>query len=70
VYILNNYTLSPVFNIRGINELTCETKFNNIPIYKELNYKELEQPTRNKIIRDKEKYTISYKYLENGKLIE
>ena len=70
VYILNNYTLSPVFNIRGINELTCETKFNNIPIYKELNYKELEQPTRNKIIRDKEKYTISYKYLEDGKLIE
>ena len=70
VYILNNHTLSPVFNIRGISELKCDTKFNTIPVYKEKNYKELEKPTRNKIIRDKEKYTISYRYLEDGEISE
>jgi len=29
VYILNNYTLSPVFNIRGIKNLTGNTTFSN-----------------------------------------
>lgn len=31
MYILNDYSLSPVFNIRGIKELTPETEF-KIPI--------------------------------------
>ena len=42
VYVLNDYTLSPVFNIRGISNLTPGLSF-NIPDYKiddELNYQE------------------------------
>ena len=31
VYILNDYTLSPVFNIRGVKELTPNTVFNKFP---------------------------------------
>ena len=60
VYILNNYTLSPVFNIRGINELNTSTKFKEIPIYND-------KGGRNKIIRNKETFEISYRYKdENG----
>jgi hypothetical protein len=32
VYIMNDYSLSPVFNIRGVKELTDSTTFNSIPI--------------------------------------
>lgn len=35
VYILNDYTLSPVFNVRGIYELTSNTEYSNIPIIDE-----------------------------------
>lgn len=55
VYILNNYTLSPVFNIRGINELNTSTKFKEIPVYND-------KGGRNKIIRNKETFEISYRY--------
>lgn len=63
VYILNNYTLSPVFNIRGINNLTTTTKFNEIPVYNT-------SGGRNKIVRNKETFQISYKYLGNNGLTE
>lgn len=33
VYILNNYTLSPVFNIRGIYNLSESTAWDNYPVY-------------------------------------
>ena len=60
VFILNNYTLSPVFNIRGIDRLTTSTKFNDIPVY-------IDGQSRNKISRDKETYKISYRYkTQNG----
>lgn len=41
VYILNDYTLSPVFNIRGIKELSYDTVF-NLPedLYEEITYQE------------------------------
>lgn len=55
VYILNNYTLSPVFNIRGISELNTSTKFKEIPVYND-------RGGRNKIIRNKETFEISYRY--------
>lgn len=55
VYILNNYTLSPVFNIRGISELNTSTKFKEIPVYND-------KGGRNKIIRNKETFEISYRY--------
>ena len=35
VYILNDYTLSPVFNVRGVYELTSNTEYSNIPIIDE-----------------------------------
>lgn len=63
VYILNNYTLSPVFNIRGINELNTTTKFKEIPIYND-------KGGRNKIIRNKETFEISYRYKDENGLIE
>jgi hypothetical protein len=63
VYILNNYTLSPVFNIRGINELNTSTKFKEIPIYND-------KGGRNKIIRNKETFEISYRYKDENGLIE
>ena len=62
VFILNNYTLSPVFNIRGINNLTTKTVFNKIPVYTTQNYRKDPNPTRNKITRNKEDFSISYKY--------
>lgn len=37
VYILSNNSLSPVFNIRGIENLNADTVFSNIPLYKEEN---------------------------------
>ena len=58
VFILNNYTLSPVFNIRGIDELSTSTKFANIPVYNK-------DKSRNKITRNKETYAISYRYETN-----
>ena len=63
VYILNNYTLSPVFNIRGINELNTSTKFNEIPVYND-------KGGRNKIIRNKETFEISYRYKTEDGLTE
>ena len=41
VYILNDYTLSPVFNIRGVKELSENTSFNiQGNLNEEINYKE------------------------------
>lgn len=40
VYILNDYTLSPVFNIRGIKELGINTSFYPFNLEDELNYGE------------------------------
>ena len=40
VYILNDYTLSPVFNIRGIKELSSNTLFTSFNLSKEIKYGE------------------------------
>jgi hypothetical protein len=40
VYILNDYTLSPVFNIRGIKELKRDTAFKTLDITKPIEYGE------------------------------
>jgi hypothetical protein len=40
VYILNDYTLSPVFNIRGIKELNSDTTFDSFNINDSINYDE------------------------------
>lgn len=61
VFILNNYTLSPVFNIRGIDKLTTTTKFNDIPVYNQ-------DKVRNRITKDKETYKLSYRYYTGEKL--
>lgn len=37
VYILQDNSLSPVFNIRGINKLNTETTYTEIPVYKNEN---------------------------------
>ena len=63
VYILNNYTLSPAFNIRGINELNTSTKFKEIPVYND-------KGGRNKIIRNKDTFEISYRYKDGDSLTE
>ena len=63
VFILNNYTLSPVFNIRGIDNLTTTTKFAEIPVY-------TSGKSRNKITKNKETYQISYRYKTNNGISE
>jgi len=40
VYIMNDYTLSPVFNIRGKKTIDLETQYKNFLISDEINYRE------------------------------
>ena len=77
VYIMSNNSLSPVFNIRGINKITKDIKYSDIPMYYESdgvkfrNYIATEENTY-KIITDSKFYngtniTPSGKDLENSK---
>ncbi len=51
VYILNDYTLSPVFNLRGVRELTTSTVYSDYALY-------LEDGTRNYISYNKETFAL------------
>lgn len=51
VYILNDYTLSPVFNLRGVNELTVSTVYDEYDMY-------LEDGSRNYINYNKETFRL------------
>lgn len=51
VYILNDYTLSPVFNLRGTRELTTSTTYSNYDLY-------LEDGSRNYISYNKETFAL------------
>ena len=51
VYILNDYTLSPVFNLRGVKELTTSTVYADYKMY-------LEDGSRNYISYNKETFAL------------
>lgn len=51
VYILNDYTLSPVFNLRGVKELTTSTVYTDYKMY-------LEDGSRNYISYNKETFAL------------
>lgn len=51
VYILNDYTLSPVFNLRGVKELTTSTTYTDYKMY-------LEDGSRNYISYNKETFAL------------
>lgn len=51
VYILNDYTLSPVFNVRGVKDLNTNTTYNYYPVYDN-------GGNRNYITVDKETYRL------------
>ena len=59
VFIMSDYSLSPAFNIRGINNLGSSTQYTNIPLY--LN------GSRNYIEIDESNYLLNYETLENVK---
>ena len=54
VYIMSNNSLSPVFNIRGINNLSKDTKYSEIPMYYTLDGVKY----RNHIITEEDTYKI------------
>lgn len=51
VYILNDYTLSPVFNLRGVKELTTSTVYSDYDLY-------LDDGSRNYISYNKETFAL------------
>ena len=54
VYILSDNSLSPVFNIRGIENLNDETIYSDIPMFKEVGGEQV----RNYIVSDEDTYKI------------
>lgn len=54
VYILNNYTLSPVFNVRGISELSENVRYTEIPVYENGKRKYIEIDKSNYLITSEE----------------
>ena len=54
VYILSDNSLSPVFNVRGIENLNNDTKYSDIPMWKESNGVK----SRNYIVSEEETYKI------------
>lgn len=54
VYIMSDNSLSPVFNVRGIENLNSDTKYSNIPMWRDVGGIK----TRNYIVSDEETYKI------------
>lgn len=54
VYIMSDNSLSPVFNVRGIENLNSDTKYSNIPMWRDVGGVK----TRNYIVSDEETYKI------------
>lgn len=54
VYIMSDNSLSPVFNVRGIENLNPETKYSNIPMWRDVGGTK----TRNYIVSEEETYKI------------
>lgn len=54
VYIMSDNSLSPVFNVRGIENLNSDTKYSNIPMWRDVGGVK----TRNYIVSDEEIYKI------------
>lgn len=54
VYIMSDNSLSPVFNVRGIENLNTDTKYSNIPMWRDVGGTK----TRNYIVSEEETYRI------------
>ena len=54
VYIMSDNSLSPVFNVRGIENLNSDTKYSHIPMWRDVGGIK----TRNYIVSDEETYKI------------
>ena len=54
VYIMSDNSLSPVFNVRGTENLNSDTKYSNIPMWRDVGGIK----TRNYIVSDEETYKI------------
>lgn len=67
VYILNNYTLSPVFNVRGIKELNEETTFADIPVRNDQKKRVFIDIDKSNYTIDTSNYTLEGSAVQNSK---
>lgn len=63
VYIMSDNSLSPVFNVRGIENLNPDTKYSNIPMWNEVGGVK----SRNYIVSEEETYRIITEDISYGK---
>ena len=70
VYIYNNGDLSPVFNVRGIQELSIDTEYTDIPVMDENGYRkyiEIDEFTHIICINENSKGVVKIKYEDTFK---